>query len=225
MQWSDGFAQAEWVNRDLDDLYEGRVSSVIPRGFEAYVRVLHPVLIGDGSNKRYVQWCEILQDGEVPVRRATFKQVVAASGNQFLVGDAKPLDGTLPLPTAKALIDRLSRHFSTSELCWFAIWDGFWWQRDAGTVPDEVRLGGRLRLPQREYFLYSGLLEDALAFTPQIEQTPNMWWPETRNWFVATDIDLEWTYVGGPEQLISDLLSDHRLETERAYAGELWSAS
>ncbi len=38
------------------------------------------------------------------------------------------------------------------------------------------------------------------------DQTPNLWWPEDRAWFVATEIDLAWTYVGGREALIEQLV-------------------
>lgn len=43
-------------------------------------------------------------------------------------------------------------------------------------------------------------------------QTPNLGWPEDRSWFVASDIDLAWTYVRGAEALIEALVSDDRIE-------------
>jgi hypothetical protein len=44
------------------------------------------------------------------------------------------------------------------------------------------------------------------------EQSPNLWWPEDRAWFVATEIDYAWTYIGGSTELIDELLADDRLE-------------
>ena len=42
--------------------------------------------------------------------------------------------------------------------------------------------------------------------------TPNIWWPEDRAWYVATDIDLYDTYVGGSEECIEAILSHLELE-------------
>ena len=36
-------------------------------------------------------------------------------------------------------------------------------------------------------------------------QLPDLWWPGDRQWFVATDTDLEWTYLGGSHAFIADV--------------------
>jgi hypothetical protein len=43
-------------------------------------------------------------------------------------------------------------------------------------------------------------------------QSPSLFWPEDRAWCVATEIDLDSTYVGGSPQLIEALLNDPRFE-------------
>jgi len=43
-------------------------------------------------------------------------------------------------------------------------------------------------------------------------QCPNLWWPADRAWCVASEIDLLWTYVGGPCGLTSAILADERIE-------------
>ncbi|GAA4082042.1 hypothetical protein GCM10023066_12690 [Nocardioides kongjuensis] len=43
-------------------------------------------------------------------------------------------------------------------------------------------------------------------------QSPNLWWPEDRRWFVASDIDLDSTIVAGPLELMDDLLAEPQLE-------------
>jgi hypothetical protein len=50
----------------------------------------------------------------------------------------------------------------------------------------------------------------------QDNHSPNLWWPDDRAWCVATEIDLAWTYVGGPAALISDVLANPRLEAQPA---------
>jgi hypothetical protein len=42
--------------------------------------------------------------------------------------------------------------------------------------------------------------------------TAGLWWPADRAWFVATEIDLEWTFVAGNPELIKCLQQDLRLE-------------
>ena len=56
---------------------------------------------------------------------------------------------------------------------------------------------------------------------------PQWWWPEDRRWFVATEIDYPWTYVGGPAGLIHEIVEDTGLEgveVARPTAGEWRSA-
>ena len=43
-------------------------------------------------------------------------------------------------------------------------------------------------------------------------ESPNLIWPADRSWFVASEIDLDSTFVGGSTELINDLLADRRLE-------------
>ena len=43
-------------------------------------------------------------------------------------------------------------------------------------------------------------------------QCANLWWPADRAWCVASELDLEWTYVGGPRGLIDAILADDRIE-------------
>ncbi len=46
--------------------------------------------------------------------------------------------------------------------------------------------------------------------------SPNLWWPDDRAWCVATEIDLAWTYVGGPARLVNDVLTNPHLEAQPA---------
>jgi hypothetical protein len=70
----------------------------------------------------------------------------------------------------------------------------------------------KVELPGRSYLLYQGPIEGALALSAPSFQTPNLWWPSDRSWCVASEIDLDWTYVGGATALIQDLLHDRSLE-------------
>ena len=105
--------------------------------------------------------------------------------------------------------------------------------------PPEIIDGPRVSLPGRDYILFEGplhaanelgwrsgeLLSDAypdLDFDPDDfePQSPNLFWPQDRSWFVATEIDLDSTYVGGSERLVNALLDDSRFEAWPAQLGD-----
>ena len=60
----------------------------------------------------------------------------------------------------------------------------------------------------RAYLLFSGSVSDAAGW----EDGPNLWWPEDRAWCVASEIDHNYSYVGGSAELISELLTHSALE-------------
>jgi hypothetical protein len=51
--------------------------------------------------------------------------------------------------------------------------------------------------------------------------SPNLWWPGDRAWCVATDIDLDSTYVAGGAALVLDLLGDQRFEALEVNASDV----
>jgi hypothetical protein len=95
----------------------------------------------------------------------------------------------------------------------------------------EVLDGPRVSLPGRDYILFEGPLRAATemgwpsgallsATYPELDvdpdwfqpQSPNLFWPADRTWCVATEIDLDSTYVGGSQALVESLLQDARFE-------------
>lgn len=253
--WSADVAQATWIGQRLGPFDSGEVTSVVPAGFPAYARVLHPARDSEG---RPIRWSEVAARNELELRSSAHFCEVAllphpTDGTQMrdVVG---PEEGTLTAADATALIAVLRQHATSPDRCWFCLWDGYGWDtttsssmsflsRDddppagaqpgvnGGTdvvdraappvgapqnpVPREVRDGPRVELPNRAYFLYQGGIELALAFVESERQTPNLWWPEDRAWCVASELDLAWTYIGGSEQLIDDIVGSGSLEAWR----------
>jgi hypothetical protein len=107
------------------------------------------------------------------------------------VFDNAPEIGSLPPELAGPLAATLARHTATPETCWFAVWYGF------GALREEVRRAPMFELPGREYHLLTGSVDAVTANVDvePFEQTPNLWWPEDHAWCVATEIDLNSTYV------------------------------
>lgn len=126
----------------------------------------------------------------------------------------------------------LGRFTQTRQRCWFGLWEGYGWIQGSPA-------GLAVRLPNRDYILLEGPLESAMEigwrsgellatgctgveFDPSDfhPQPPNLIWPEDRAWFVASEIDLDSTYVGGSADLIEALLADDRLEALPADRGQ-----
>ena len=113
--------------------------------------------------------------------------------------------GTLHVEQRRILVDHLRSATTTPDRCWFAMWEGFGGLDDGG-------IRERVELPSRNYLLYSGPVDRTLESPHPFDQSPNLWWPEDRAWFVATEIDFDSTFVGGDDRLIAALASDQRLE-------------
>ena len=121
------------------------------------------------------------------------------------------------------LADVLRRHTTTPDRCWLCLWDGygdltgaiatytFVWSRD---TPEHLRRpqppppkpklrSSRVRLPHRDYLLFAGSVEQGDGW----ERGPNLWWPDDRAWCVASEIDLDYTLVGGSDELCGELVN------------------
>ena len=75
-----------------------------------------------------------------------------------------------------------------------------------------------LRLDQRTYLVFEGPIEIATRVGRRnpadlsFREPPSLLWPADRAWFVAGDVDLDSTYVGGQADLIAAILSEPGLE-------------
>lgn len=228
--------QAEWIGPRLTRWEDGyTVSIVVPTGFEAYARVLHPAGIPEHGG-RLVRWADVAAWSGLPLRAdAQFHSVAlppADPGGPPPYSQGGPRDGSLYPPDAVALAAIARGWTATPEDCWFCVWDGFGWDVVSRTgtrpgtgeiiagsgrdpVPGPVREGPRVRLPNRDYLLYRGPVEAAVTLAGLDGtggQCPNLWWPADRAWCVATEIDLPWTYVGGPRGLIDAVLTHDQIE-------------
>ncbi len=168
------------------------VASVVPDGFPAYSRILHPAR---GINDEQIRWADVaLKSGSTMHRLAQFHAIsrppVAVS--EVAVGPPEP--GNLPPNLLRVLCSALAEHTSTPDSCWFCLWDGYGWLHDSGVSPMEFRPSGtvvppastlagatdsvslspvlraavssppRVNLPYRDYLLFEGPLEAATEF-------------------------------------------------------------
>ena len=126
-------------------------------------------------------------------------------------GDA-PVQGSMPGTVSESLRRILSAHTPSRHSCWFGVWIGFG-LTPKPEVPDTVSIKTR----SREWDLFRGAIQILnFRFFVEFEQSANIAWPEDRSWFVATEIDISSTYVGGSEALVRDLLNDKELKAVEA---------
>ncbi len=202
-----------------------RVCAIVPTGYEAYLRVFHHAEEHVGSESIRRRWSELAQ-------RSGRQMHPEVQYSRFAWPDP-PHEGSLDLQEATALVSMFRAYTTTPHNCWLAIWHGFgyltgsvsvhvarerglraWLQRRRAArsylfePPSDLADAPTVSLPAREYFLYRGPIDVVPRFEhlPGHLQTPNMWWPEDRAWFVATEIDFDSTLVACARACVGALL-------------------
>lgn len=135
-------------------------------------------------------------------------------------------EGCLPLEHTAVLATILNHATSSPDLCYYAVWEGFGEPMivrllEPGEIPRPPEKPRRRRfhepqliLPGREYRVFSGPLDAATTSMSPSEfsyQSPNLWWPADHAWCVASEIDLDETFVGASRNCIDRILADPRL--------------
>lgn len=200
---------AEWAITQLAAEHAYEVRGLVPPVFNAYVRVLHPVEI-HGRTNTIIRWQELAGATELAElgRRVQFHTLMSRAGGS---APGIPSQGKPPDQDLATLSDVLAEHTGTADRCWFGVWTGY------GPTGDDPSLGITRPAPlDLEYYLYTGALADVGTLRPG----PGIWWPEDRAWFVASDVDLDSTYIGGPAALADQLLNHPHLEALPAEPGD-----
>lgn len=257
VEWVVEPAALDWVAQRLEAFTAAQVTSLVPSGFEAYARVLHPATSSDpsgnpngnpnGGDEQRWRWSEVATwSGERLGPSSSFDDIATRrrpdGQTQRWPGGVRRADVGPEL--AAELAGVLRPATGVGERCWFAVWEGYWWlyggpavfstapgsndghrDPDQLPVPLEVRDATRAGVPSRSYVLYSGPLDDAVALGDieyqwrhhldlpgVVDEVPDLWWPESRAWFVGADIDLYSTYVGGTQDTIDRLSHSPHLE-------------
>lgn len=76
----------------------------------------------------------------------------------------------------------------------------------------------RFDLPHRSYFLLAGSVSAASQMQdpgPLVEwRHPDLFWPEDRRWFVATDVDFWSLYIGGDPDFVAEVAGSVPTDSE-----------
>ena len=190
----------DWIAPRLGP-FGGRVGSVVPRGFAAYARVLHPAR---GEDDRERGWAEVCA--------ATGRTAHALMQWSAIAPErpgAEPAVGSLGRRPLQDLCRVVAAHTAPGLDHFFALWEGWGWVVP-GAYPADTP---RLRLPHRDHLLFTGPLPEAPLFDDgPWPQSPSLFWPADRSWCVATEIDFDSTLVGGTVELVAAVLAAPGLE-------------
>ncbi len=234
--------QTDWLDERLDhDVgLPATVGFIVPSGYDAYARILHPAqrLLGLTYEERApLRWSEIAD-----ARGKTMHPEVALDAlidhrdteddnywKAITIGDGTWMparEGTLDATDAAALVSILRGATTTSDDAWFMLWNGYGdlgpWMNDlpvgvihrASEPPDvPAALEGGI-WAFRHYIVLRGPLDALPTWFGWLGEGhgPNYWWPEDRAWIVATEIDGYSTYVGGSRDRIEAIVESPLME-------------
>lgn len=202
---------AEDVAKLLDQTGES-VTTVVPPGYESYVRILNPVELDDAS---FASWTDVVvRNGIEPQAWMQWPEFVAQEA--VTLPDAtlrEPNMGYPPVKLAEQLIEALEPDQS---IHYFASWAGY-----AAEIHEPVVMFSPY---QREMVLYSGPLldEDCAPVAPRTPsgRVPMYWWPSDRHWFVGQDIYARSLLVGCTQDVANRILQDPHLDAYRVSASD-----
>jgi hypothetical protein len=197
LQLQQDLSPASWVVERLVE-FATDVNSVVPSGFNAYIRLFHPASRFEAGEEVAVTWAQVAAaNGRVVHAEMQWPNVsgVEEHSGESAPGlwDAEPNVGTLPRNHAAVLADVLRGHTTTPDRVWFCVWEGWggMWFHPVGRstlyAPGRGRKRGRgffsrfrnrrelpppaprVQVPGRAYYLLSGPIE---AIEESMEQPP-----------------------------------------------------
>lgn len=223
----------DWIAPRLGPFGEA-AGSIVPRGFAAYARVLHPAPTDPPTT-----WATVCAaTGAAPHALMQWSAITRGDAERW---GHEAGGGSMDPPTLDALYTVLERHTAAQDW-FFAVWDGWGWLHAGATMQLRAVLADdpppaphaepaaavpgldpwapvderpKLALPHRDHLLFSGppLLLFGLGSPDGVwTQSPSLFWPSDRSWCVATEIDLDSTLVGGPADLVDAVLAAPDLE-------------
>ena len=175
-----GPKDAQWLNEtlypwDKDDFLQ--LGSIIPEGFESYIAIRHVKKTENSDNFNCMNYEKL----------------------NLILAD----------------------YTTDPSKCFYGVWVGFGWDfegeyrrifrkkpKEFDSLNNRFVYADLLRLENREYYLLFGDLFDSLKIGHYVggvffEEKPNLVWPESKEWFVASEIDFDVTLVGGSKKLIN----------------------
>lgn len=169
---------AEWID---DALLAPRqpgdgvlVGEILPTGFEAYARILHPAIRRVGDRYEPISWAELAHErGKIIHPEVQLKAVL---GDEFRDGPPwgeLPEEGSLPEDLRDPLVAILRSFTGTANRCWFCIWEGYglWFGGSPFVLMPRARMRAWLkrRAMERDARRRAGQERKALEKIPKVD--------------------------------------------------------
>lgn len=211
-----GTESAAWLVESLSKAgFAESVASLVPGGYAAYARIFHPAYRLHAGVRRPVRWTALAaQSGRVAHPLMQFDNIVAPnSGGKESTGLEFPDEGSLPTELAIPLTEVLESYTGSAPV-YYAVWVGF------GCLDRVVRSSATFDIPGRRMYLMNAPLEamksslcaKATNVSTVFHQSANLVWSANRAWCLASEIDLNSSYLGGSRELIRSVLNQPDLE-------------
>lgn len=184
------------------DTAGNRVTSLIPPGYERYIRILNPIEVIEGV---LIKWSDLVSRAGLTTSPWMQWNEVSSHPDALPANNAQPNMGD-PHPTvAEGLIRVLGVGPGRYN---FASWEGYSGEDGAAVI--------HVSPVNRGMVLYSGKLLDE-AGTPIIPITasgriPMYWWPDDLSWCIGQDIYARSLIVGCDLATAGNILSDPALD-------------
>jgi len=213
------------------------VGEIVPSGFDAYARLLHPArrFFGPSADQSVpLRWSEIAEARGKTMHPEVQLQALIDNRDEFDYehwkmistggGEWFPPYECLEKSEAVALVSLLRPFTAAAEDVWFMLWDGY---GDLGPAIEGLPRGTIGRVPEppnvpaelvggtwafRHYLVFRGSIDAVPIWFEWRMEGPNYVWPDDRAWIVATEIDGFSTYVGAPKECIDRVLASPVLE-------------
>lgn len=189
---------AEWIERSRSGA--GTVGSLVPNQHEACLKVQAP------SPDVEDWWAEYRALFEVIATVATDRTSTPLRA-WFAVWEGHGFVNARTFVARSGALSRRDRRRLEQEQARLRAEDE---HRDALTR-SALNQVPRIALPHRTYYLLSGPVSAAVELTtpgnPERWCRPDLWWPDDRRWFVATDVDFWSVFVAGDSAFTADVAS------------------
>lgn len=214
-----------WIKEETDSLDENKervgnfVSHCVPKRYEAYCKLLHPMYADANVTDRSVMRDEsddrVEDQARVQGERVLYKDLAKECGMQYtreissgtfwrafghhfprnLIGAE---EGNIDEETCRRIMELLTP-FTGNQPCYFHY---FFLKASDWT---DLNIDGKL---------FTGKLKEAqlLYKNESVDGAPTYWWPEDKSWCVCTDYDLTFTLIGGTREIVDKFLADDFLE-------------
>lgn len=210
IRWTRDLTAAAWLGARLDRV-RARVTALVPAGYEAYARILHPptaapshqlsrhqlsvlvdVLRGETTTPDRCWFCVDADLDGLDTQTVTERVRLPGGGAPYLMHGG-PIERALLSPPGKALQVVLPEGAPLPDLL--------------AAVHEQLQGGGERIVAFRADTTRAQLEQWLAAGPPALRgRAPDLWWPEDRAWFVCTPGFPQSTFVAGSRRLVGRLL-------------------